>query len=168
MMLNGLEPILNLWRSLYSIFPTGIQGWTLLTLRIGLGVLFVLHGYPKLTHLQQWSNALKMPIYLCFLSASSMFFGGFCLIAGFLTPLVCLVLLGSMAFALVLEISQGLPFVAIDPYLIPQGEYEGADGQGEPPSQEKAFVFNLMLIVLLVFGPGGFSVDAWLLALIER
>ena len=104
-----------------------------------------------------------MPIILCFLSASSMFFGGFCLIAGFLTPLVCLALLGSMAFALFLEITQGLPFVALDPYLIPQGEYEGADGKGEPPSQEKAFVFNLMLIVLLVFGAGRFSVDAWLL-----
>lgn len=84
-------------------------------------------------------------------------------IAGFLTPLACIALLGSMAFALVLEITQGLPFVAIDPYLIPPGEYEGADGKGEPPSQEKAFIFNLMLIVLLIFGPGIFSVDAWLL-----
>ncbi|MCC0175508.1 hypothetical protein I4641_00745 [Waterburya agarophytonicola K14] len=52
--------------------------------------------------------------------------------------------------------------MAIDPYLIPEGEYEGADGKGEPPSQEKAFIFILMLIVLLVFGAGGFSVDAWL------
>ena len=161
-MLELLEPVLNLLASLYTAFPTGIQSWTLLVLRVGLGILFVIHGYPKLNHLNTWSKALKMPIFLCFLSASSMFLGGFCLIAGFLTPLVCIALMCSMAFALVLEITQGLPFVAPDPYLIPPGEYEGADGKGEPPSQEKAFVFNLMLIVLLVFGPGSLSLDAWI------
>lgn len=158
-----LEPILDLWRSLLPTFPVGLQGYALLALRVGLGVLFVIHGYPKLIHLKTWSKALKMPIWLCFLSASSMFLGGFCLIAGFLTPFACLVLLCSMVFALVLEITQGLPFVAPDPYLIPQGEYEGANGKGEPPSQEKAFVFILMLITLLFLGAGGFSVDAWLL-----
>ena len=162
---NILELISNLLSSVYDFFPVNIEAWALLTLRVGLGVLFVLHGYPKLTHLKIWSNALKMPIYLCFLSACSMFLGGFCLIAGFITPFACLVLLCSMVFALVLEITQGLPFVAIDPYLIPEGEYEGADGKGEPPSQEKAFIFILMLIVLFVFGAGNFSVDAWLLGI---
>ena len=161
--LEILEPILNFWRTLFPVFPVGIQGWALLTLRVSLGILFILHGYPKLTHLKMWSNALNMPIFLCFLSAASMFMGGFCLIAGFLTPFACLVLLGSMVFAFVLEITQGLPFVAIDPYLIPQGEYEGADGKGEPPSQEKAFLYILLLTILLVFGAGGFSIDAWLL-----
>ncbi|MEO1670453.1 MAG: DoxX family protein [Cyanobacteria bacterium J06631_2] len=165
-MLEILQSGSNLLDFFYSDFPVGIQGYTLLALRVGFGVLFVLHGYPKVTHLEQWSKALKMPVFLCFLSAYSMFLGGFCLIAGFLTPLVCLTLIGSMAFALVLEITQGLPFVAPDPYLIPQGEYEGADGKGEPPSQEKAFVFNLVLIVLMIFGAGGYSVDAWLSGLL--
>ncbi|PZD73327.1 hypothetical protein C1752_02397 [Acaryochloris thomasi RCC1774] len=161
-MLNFLESALDLLRSLYPAFPTGIQGGTLLALRVGLGILFVLHGYPKVTHLQQWSESLEMPIYLCFLSASSMVLGGICLTFGLLTPLTCLALLASMAFALVLEITKGLPFIANDPYLIPAGEYEGENGKGEPPSQEKAFVYNLMLIVLLAFGPGSFSLDAWL------
>ncbi|MGF1493816.1 MAG: DoxX family protein [Microcoleaceae cyanobacterium] len=156
------ELILRLTNLLYTEFPTGVQGGTLLALRVGMGILFVLHGYPKLTHLKQWSDALKMPIYLCFLSALSMFLGGFCLIAGFLTPLASIAILGSMAFALFLEITKGLPFVASDPYLIPAGEYEGPNGKGEPPSQEKAFIYNLILIVLFVFGPGSFSIDAWL------
>lgn len=156
-----LESILNLISSLYS-FPTGIRGWTLLALRVGVGILFVLHGYPKLIHLRTWAKALKMPVYLCFLSASSMFLGGFCLILGFLTPLASLAIMGSMVFALILEILQGLPLVAPDPYLIPDGEYEGANGKGEPPSQEKALIFILMLLVITVFGPGGFSIDAWL------
>ena len=44
------KTILDLLNSLYTT-PTGIQAWTLLALRVGLGVLFILHGYPKLTHL---------------------------------------------------------------------------------------------------------------------
>ncbi|MEL6496677.1 MAG: DoxX family protein [Cyanobacteria bacterium J06623_7] len=157
-----LETILELGRNLYSSFPVGKIGFTLLALRVTVGLLFVLHGYPKINHLQTWSNALKMPIYLCFLSAYSMFFGGFCLMAGFLTPFACLSIACSMTFALYLEIKQGLPFVAPDPYLIPQGDYDGPNGKGEPPSQEKAFIFDVMLIALLVLGPGAYSIDALL------
>ncbi|MEO1298731.1 MAG: DoxX family protein [Cyanobacteria bacterium J06636_16] len=159
-----MESVLDFARSLYSFFPSGIQGWTLLGLRAGIGILFILHGYPKLTHLKLWSEALKMPIYLCFLSALSMFLGGFCLIAGLLTPLACLAIFSSMVFALILEVIKGLPFVASDPYLIPAGDYEGPGGKGEPPSQEKAFIYTLILAALFVFGPGAFSVDAWLLS----
>ena len=153
-------PILNLLNVLYVGFPDGIQGVTLLLLRVGVGVLFWLHGYPKITHLQQWSNGLKMPIALCFLSALSMLLGGVCLVIGLLTPIASVAIFGSMAFAMVLEIAQGLPFVARDPYQIPAGQYEGPMGTGEPPSWEKAFMFCLMLIVIAVLGPGAFSLDA--------
>lgn len=118
------------------------------------------HGYPKLTHLKTWSNSLKMPVFLCFLSALSMVAGGVCLILGLLTPFASVAILGSMIFAIVLEISQGLPFVARDPYLIPKGQYEGPQGKGEPPSWEKAFMYCLMLVVIAVLGPGFFSLDA--------
>lgn len=153
-------PGLNLLNSLYIDFPDGISGITLLLLRVGTGVLFILHGYPKITHLQQWSSALKMPIALCFLSALSMIMGGLCLIIGFLTPLASVAILLSMLFAMFLEISQGLPFVARDPYQIPAGQYEGPKGKGEPPSWEKAFMYCLMLIAIAVLGPGAFSLDA--------
>ena len=153
-------PILNLLNVLYVGFPAGIQGVTLLLLRVGVGILFWLHGYPKITHLQQWSNGLKMPIALCFLSALSMLLGGVCLVIGLLTPIASVAIFGSMAFAMVLEIAQGLPFVARDPYQIPAGQYEGPMGIGEPPSWEKAFMFCLMLIVIAVLGPGAFSLDA--------
>lgn len=156
-------PILNLLDSLYFGFPSGIQGATLLLLRVGVGVLFCLHGYPKITHLQQWSGSLKMPIPLCFLSALSMLLGGVCLAIGFLTPLASVVILGSMVYATVLEIAQGLPFVARDPYQIPAGQYEGPHGKGEPPSWEKAFMFCLMLIAIAILGPGAFSLDAAIL-----
>ncbi len=152
--------ILNLLNVLYVGFPAGIQGVTLLLLRVGVGVLFWLHGYPKITHLQQWSNGVKMPIALCFLSALSMLLGGVCLVLGFLTPMASVAIFGSMAFAMFLEISQGLPFVARDPYQIPAGQYEGPKGKGEPPSWEKAFMYCLMLIAIAVLGPGAFSLDA--------
>ncbi len=153
-------PILNLLSWAYLGFPAGIQGWTLLLLRVGVGVLFVLHGYPKITHLRQWANSLHMPLFLCFLSALSMVGGGICLILGLLTPLASVAIFGSMAFAMFLEISQGLPFVASDPYLIPEGQYQGPKGKGEPPSWEKAFMYCLMLIAIAVLGPGAFSLDA--------
>jgi putative oxidoreductase len=153
-------PALNLLSNLYPGFPDGISGIALLVLRVGTGLLFILHGYPKITHLRQWSNALKMPISLCFLSALSMLLGGVCLIIGFLTPFASVAILVSMLFAMFLEISQGLPFVAHDPYQIPAGQYEGPQGKGEPPSWEKAFMYCLMLVAIAVIGPGAFSLDA--------
>ncbi len=153
-------PVLNWLSFLYLGFPAGIEGWTLLLLRVSVGILFMQHGYPKITHLRLWSSALHMPVFLCFLSALSMVVGGICLVLGLLTPLASVAILGSMVFAMGLEIAQGLPFLARDPYLIPQGQYEGPKGKGEPPSWEKAFMYCLLLIVIAVLGPGAFSLDA--------
>ncbi len=154
--------LVKVFQFFYLGFPAGIEGIVLLIFRVSTGVLFLLHGYPKLTHLKTWANSLKMPIVLCLLSAFSMIAGGVCLILGFLTPLASVTILGSMIFALGLEISQGLPFVARDPYLIPEGQYEGPKGKGEPPSWEKAFMYCLILMAIAVFGPGAFSLDALL------
>jgi putative oxidoreductase len=155
--LSSLNSFLN---GLYVSFPRSIQSATLLLLRVGVGLLFMLHGYPKITHLKQWSKGVKMPIALCFLSALSMLLGGFCLIIGLLTPFASTAILGSMVFAMVLEIIKGSPFVARDPYQIPSGQYEGPRGKGEPPSWEKTFMYCLMLVTIAVFGPGAFSLDA--------
>jgi len=155
-----MDSVLSWLRVLYLGFPGGIEAWTLLLLRVGVGFLFMQHGYPKITHLQTWANSLKMPVFLCFLSALSMVAGGICLILGLLTPLASVAILGSMLFAMALEITQGLPLVARDPYLIPTGQYEGPKGKGEPPSWEKAFMYCLMLITIAVFGSGLFSLDA--------
>lgn len=153
-------PVLNGLSLLYVGFPTGAQGVMLLLLRVGVGVLFMMHGYPKMTHLRQWANSLKMPIFLCFLSALSMLAGGVCLVLGLLTPLASAIIFVSMAFAIYLHISQDKPFMAADPYLIPDDQYQGPQGQGEPPSWEKAFMYCLMLLTIAVLGPGAFSLDA--------
>ena len=154
------QPFYDLINLLYPSFVLGIQGWMLLIFRVSVGILFVLHGYPKLVNLRKWAKSLKMPAPLCFLSALSMFLGGFALIAGFLTPLASLAILGSMGFATFLHIKKGKPFVAKDPYLLSEGEYQGPNGKGEPPSVEKAFMYDLMLLLIIIFGPGGYSLDA--------
>ena len=146
--------------SLYHLYPDGFPGLALLLLRVSLGWLFILHGYPKITHLQQWAESVKMPVFLCFLSAASMLGGGIFLIVGFLTLLATLPILGSMIFAIYLEVSGSKPFVAQDPYLIPEDQYKGPLGKGEPPSWEKAFMYCVMLIAIAVLGPGAYSLDA--------
>jgi putative oxidoreductase len=54
----------KVFSSLNPVFPAGIPGWALLFLRVGVGGLFLLHGYPKITHLREWSNSLKMSLFM--------------------------------------------------------------------------------------------------------
>ncbi|MEA5507536.1 DoxX family protein [Halotia wernerae UHCC 0503] len=150
----------HLLSALYNVYPDGFPGLALLLLRVSVGGLFIIHGYPKITHLQQWAESLKMPVFLCFLSAASMLGGGIFLIVGFLTLLATLPILCSMIFAIYVHVSGGKPFVAKDPYLIPEDQYQGPLGKGEPPSWEKAFMYCVMLIAIAVLGPGAYSLDA--------
>ncbi|MEH2168679.1 MAG: DoxX family protein [Nostoc sp.] len=150
----------HLLSSLSFVYPDGFPGLALLLLRVSIGWLFILHGYPKITHLQQWADSLKTPVFLCFLSAASMLGGGIFLMIGFLTLLATLPILCSMIFAISLDISGSKPFVAQDPYLIPEQQYKGPLGKGEPPSWEKAFMYCVMLIAIAVLGPGAYSLDA--------
>ncbi len=158
-----LEVLSGLLSELYPDFIAGPQGYMLLVFRAVVGFLFILHGLPKLKHLKIWSAALGAPLPLCFLSAAFMVVGGTGLILGLLTPFSSLSILVSMVYAIVIELIKGDPIIAPDPYLL--GEYyEGPEGQkGEPPSYEKALIFSLMLTLLIVFGPGTYSLDALLL-----
>lgn len=157
-----METVNTLLSALYPSFVTGPQGYMLLAFRAVVGFLFILHGLPKLKHLTTWSKALGAPLPLCFLSAAFMVVGGIGLILGLLTPFASLSILVSMVYAIVIELIKGDPMVAPDPYLL--GEYyEGPEGQkGEPPSYEKALIFSMMLALLILFGPGAYSLDALL------
>lgn len=150
----------HLLSTLYRVYPDGVPGLALLVLRVSVGGLFLIHGYPKVLHLRQWADSINTPVFLCFLSAWSMLGSGICLIVGLITLLATLPLLASMLFAILLHLIQGKPFVATDPYLIPEGQYKGPKGKGEPPSWEKAFMYCVMLIAIAVLGPGAYSLDA--------
>jgi putative oxidoreductase len=136
----------------------------LLVLRVFVGICFIRHGWPKLRNLGTWAAAMKTPKWLCFLSAASMFGAGIALLPGLLTPLAALAILVSMAYATVLEILSGFPFIAPDPYQIPAGDYAGPMGVGEPPSWEKAAMYVVMCLVLIACGGGLFSLDNLLMA----
>ena len=110
----------------------------LLVLRVFLGLCFIRHGWPKLRNLKTWATAMQTPEWLCFLSAFSMWGAGIALIPGLLTPLAALAILVSMAYAVVIEIKSGFPFIAPDPYQIPAGDYAGPMGVGEPPQLGKS------------------------------
>ena len=144
---------------------TSVLGeFALLLLRVFLGIAFIRHGWPKLRNLKTWSTALKTPQWLCFLSAFSMWGAGIALIPGLLTPLAALAIAVSMGYAMVLEIVSGFPFIAPDPYQIPEGDYAGPMGVGEPPSWEKAAMYVVMCAVLATCGGGAWSLDNLLIA----
>ena len=77
----------------------------LLLLRLGLGIIFISHGYPKLfTQLQHTTEAFsKMgcPVYFAYIAGVLEFFGGILLIIGLFTRITGLLLAVEMAVALV-------------------------------------------------------------------
>jgi len=117
--------------------PSALARSALLVLRVFLGIAFIRHGWPKLRNLKTWSQALKTPQWLCFLSAFSMWGAGIALLPGLLTPLAALAIAVSMAYAMVLEIVSGFPFIAPDPYQIPAGDYAGPMGWENHPAGRK-------------------------------
>ena len=144
--------------------PSTLAQACLLLMRLFLGICFIRHGWPKLRNLKTWSTAMQTPEWLCFLSAFSMWAAGIALIPGLLTPLAALTILVSMAYAVVIELKAGTPFIAADPYQIPPGDYAGPMGVGEPPSWEKAAMYVVMCAVLASCGGGLFSLDNLVIA----
>ncbi len=74
----------------------------LLLLRVAMGVIFIYHGYPKLTHAQQWVQNfghMGFPGFFAYLAGIFEFFGGVMLIVGLFTRIAGLVLAVEMAIA---------------------------------------------------------------------
>jgi len=64
-----------------------------LILRLAIGTLFIIHGYPKLTAAQRtqggaWMKSMGMPAAMVPIGGVVEFFGGLALILGILTPIV--------------------------------------------------------------------------------
>jgi putative oxidoreductase len=76
----------------------------LLLLRAALGVIFIFHGYPKLTHSQQWVENfghMGLPGYFAYIAGVLEVFGGAMLIAGIFTRIAGLLLAIEMGVAVV-------------------------------------------------------------------
>ena len=89
----------------------------LLALRIGIGVMFVLHGFPKIsggpevwTKIGMAMGALGItfaPAFWGFMAASAEFGGGLLLVLGLLTRPASLLLLSTMIVATVMHVKAG-------------------------------------------------------------
>ncbi len=119
----------------------------LLILRVGIGVMFVLHGLPKLiagsetwTMLGGSMKALGIsfaPTAWGFMAALSECAGGILLILGFFTRPACFFLLTTMIVATMMHIGKGDPFL----------KYSHAMESG------------ILFFSLILIGPGRFSLD---------
>jgi putative oxidoreductase len=119
----------------------------LLLIRIGLGVMFIIHGFPKLAVGPNGWTALGgsmkvigidfLPIFWGFMAAVTETFGGFLLIVGlFFRP------------ALIL-----LTFTMIIAALVMLGKGDGLKGASQ------AIELGIVFFALIFIGPGKYSVD---------
>ena len=119
----------------------------LLLLRIGIGIMFVLHGYPKITGgPEKWAmigGAIGnlgihfAPVFWGFMAAVSEFCGGLLLIVGFLSRPACVLLTITMIVATSMHIGKGDGFA----------QYSHALESG------------ILFLSLFLIGPGRYSVD---------
>ncbi len=118
--------------------------FALLILRLAAGIAFMLHGWPKIQHAFNWMGPdAAIPGILQALAAFSEFFGGLAWVLGLLTPLASLGMFFTMAVAVFFHASKGDPFVSMG----------GA-------SYEPALIYLCVSLVLMLVGPGSFSLDA--------
>jgi putative oxidoreductase len=119
----------------------------LLITRIGLGILFMMHGYPKLLGgAKEWENiggAMKfvgidfLPVVWGLLAGVTETFGGFLILLGLAFRPVCLLLTFTMAIATTMHLNNN----------------EGIMGASQ------AIEMGLVFLGLTFVGPGTFSID---------
>lgn len=117
----------------------------LLILRLVAGLAFIFHGYGKITNPFGWMPADSgVPGILQAFAALSEFGGGLAWILGLLTPLASFGLACTMAGAVWMHaVVLGDPFVP----------------KGPGSSYELASIYLCVAVLLLLSGPGRFSLD---------
>lgn len=119
----------------------------LLVLRVGIGIVFIFHGYPKLMGgVETWTqigSAMSMiginftPAFWGFMAAFAEAVGGVLIIFGLMHRPIALMLVFTMIVALLMHVTAGDPF----------GIYSNA---------LKALI---VFVALLITGPGKYSID---------
>ena len=119
----------------------------LLILRVGLGVMFILHGWPKIKGgPEMWTGVggsmanfgvTAVPVLWGFLAALSEFGGGICLVLGFAFRPACLLMLCTMIVATMHHLKAG------DGLMVASHAIE--DG--------------VAFLAMTILGPGKYSID---------
>ncbi|MBD2054688.1 DoxX family protein [Oculatella sp. FACHB-28] len=132
-------------------FLNGLDAWALLGLRVTWGSVLVMYSFPMAKNPFHWMDMggkpSGFPGLLQALGALSVLGGGIAIIAGFLTPLAALGLVGAMLVALFLHLVQRHPFVKPAP-----------DAPGE--SYDNSLLYLAIAILFIFLGPGSFSLDS--------
>ena len=123
------------------------KDFALLLLRAGLGVMFVLHGWPKiLGGPTMWTGLggsmahlgiTAVPVVWGFLAALSEFGGGICLVLGIAFRPACIMMAATMTVAAVHHLASG-------------------DGV---MTASHAIEVGVVFLAMLFLGPGRYSVD---------
>ena len=121
------------------------QDAALLVLRVGMALLMLRHGVPKLLEFGERAPNFPDPLHVghtasLVLAIFGEVFCSLCLVPGLFVRLTAIPFVTTMAVAFVL-VHSGSPF----------------------DEREMAFVYLLMGVVVLIGGGGRFSADAWLL-----
>ena len=86
-------------------FMEKLRPFTLLLLRMGVGVVFMCNGYPKfwgrrLEHIDEFVHVAHLPAYFVYIAGALELGGGALLVFGLFTRVLGLLLAGEMAVAL--------------------------------------------------------------------
>lgn len=118
----------------------------LLILRIGLGIVFISHGWMKIRNPSQWAQNMGLAPIFGILVSIGEFFGGLGILFGFLTQIAAigplLVMLGALRYHIFVWKQQ---FINLE------------NGSWEYP-----FFLAVAALAIALLGAGEYSIDAWL------
>jgi putative oxidoreductase len=131
-------------KKIFAPAPQSVFGCSaLLLLRLVAGTAFILHGWGKIQNPFGWMGAdASVPGIFQALAAIAEFGGGIAWILGLVVPLASFGLLCTMAVAVSTH-----AFLRGDPFVGHEGSYE------------PAAVYFCVALVLMIIGPGCFSLD---------
>jgi len=124
-------------------FLDKLQPLGLLAMRIALGAVMIVHGYPKVTgihNVEKFFSSIGLPWWSAYLSAGAEFFGGILIIIGLLTRPV--------AFAQLIDMIVAVAKVHWKHGLVGEGNYQ------------LPLTLAALALALIVFGAGPIALDA--------
>lgn len=125
-------------RFLDKLQPVGLLG-----MRVALGAVMIVHGYPKVTNIhgvEKFFSSVGLPWWSAYLSAGAEFFGGILIIIGLLTR--------PAALALLIDMVVAIAKVHWKHGLVGEGNYQ------------LPLSLAALSLALIFFGAGPFALDA--------
>jgi len=148
--MNKLLTTTKSWHDTFFHFVDYLQHPFLLFVRLYWGIQLMQSGWGKLHNLDKVTDfftslSLPMPHFMAIAISNLEFFGGLLLAIGLLSRLISLVLTINMIMAYVTADSEALHSIFSDP---------------DKFAAAAPYVFLVASLIVLLFGPGIFSLDA--------